>query len=349
MSEQQGEYKTETDEGREAMEMLGKGYGNEPAAIIESPSRKMYLRDSMDEQYSPAWVKLSTAFKPHIKELRGSPLAVWLFISLSIDKSGKAFPAIATIAKETGYSRQGVMDAITILERKGYLAVRRGERRFNFYEPEFAAIGKGKEPTEMVNSVDHLKKESSISAKESSLPPQMVNPTLLKQEELDKQEYGDKSPIDPASLPLDWKIASGAKITAGDFKTEEQSFEIRAKDAAWFIDNGPGVIFDMALAFMLAREMLPRHDGTGYDDKDCAKWRKAFREMRKANPHPVEPKHITAAVQKLLEIRYTVSSPMSVIGTATDLANPAPGQASQAGLPVLDEIPTDASGVPMSY
>lgn len=144
MSEQTAEYLTE------ALEMLN----GQPAAIIEQPRPQLTLRDGIGEEWTVAWVKLSTAFKPHIKALKGSPLAVWLYISLSINKQGVAFPSMQKIADETGYSRQGVVDAIAILETLGYLKVRRGERRFNLYEPEFAAIGKMNEPSGCVNSVD---------------------------------------------------------------------------------------------------------------------------------------------------------------------------------------------------
>lgn len=144
MAEDRPDYVTE------AMGLL-KG---EPAAVIEQPRSRLVLREGLGEEWTVAWVKLSTAFKPHIKELKGSPLAVWLYISLSIGKNGVAFPAVRTIAEDTGYSHQGVLDAIEVLEGKGYLKVRRGERRFNLYEPEFAAIGRTNDPSETVNSVD---------------------------------------------------------------------------------------------------------------------------------------------------------------------------------------------------
>jgi len=139
MSEQKPEYIVD------ALEMIGTGY--EPAAIIEQPTKRLVLREGLGEEWTVAWVKLSTAFKPHIKEIRGAPLAVWLYIALSVNKQGVSFPSINKIAEDTGYSRNGVMDAIKELEEKGYMKVRRGERKFNLYEPEFAAIGKMNEPS----------------------------------------------------------------------------------------------------------------------------------------------------------------------------------------------------------
>ncbi|HAR45960.1 MAG TPA: hypothetical protein DCS05_07270 [Nitrospiraceae bacterium] len=64
--EEQADYVTE------AMELLN----GEPAAIIEQPRARLILRNGLDEQWTVAWVKMSTAFKPHIKELHGAPLAV---------------------------------------------------------------------------------------------------------------------------------------------------------------------------------------------------------------------------------------------------------------------------------
>lgn len=156
MSEDKVEYITD------AKKMLGTGY--EPAAVIEQPRSRLVLRDSLGEEWTVAWVKLSTAFKPHIKNLRGAPLAVWLYISLSINEKGVSFPGIRTIAEDTGYSHQGVLDAIKELEEKGYLKVRRGERRYNIYEPEFAAIGKTNEPSETT-----LKESTKLTSQ--VLPP----------------------------------------------------------------------------------------------------------------------------------------------------------------------------------
>jgi biotin operon repressor len=117
-------------------------------------------------------VKLSTAFKPHIKEIRGAPLAVWLYISLCVNKQGVSFPSINKIAEDTGYSRNGVMDAINVLENKGYMKVRRGEIRYNLYEPEFAAIGRNNEPSDestQLTSPVSKPDESTFPANESSV------------------------------------------------------------------------------------------------------------------------------------------------------------------------------------
>ena len=176
MSQEQENYVTE------AMNLLS----GEPAAVIEQPRTKLVLRDGIGEEWTAAWVKLSTAFKPHIKELRGAPLAIWLYISLSINKQGVAFPGIRTIAEDTGYSHQGVLDAIKTLEEKGYLHVRRGEKRYNLYEPEFSAIGKTNEPTGSVNSLDSL----------SQVLPLNESSTLDLNKRLTRKNKKDKNLLD---------------------------------------------------------------------------------------------------------------------------------------------------------
>lgn len=182
MSENKPEYITE------AMDLLH----GEPAAIIEQPRANLVLRDGLGEEWTVAWVKLSTAFKPHIKELRGAPLAVWLYIALSINKQGVSFPAIRTIAEETGYSHQGVLDAIAALEGKGYLKVRRGERKFNLYEPEFAAIGRTNEPSESVNLVDSSSPTSQLLPPDESTFSPNESSGLDLNKKNKKNKIGDK-------------------------------------------------------------------------------------------------------------------------------------------------------------
>lgn len=165
--EEQADYVTE------ALDLL-KG---EPAAVIEQPRSTIVLRDGLDQVWTVAWVKLSTAFKPHIKQLKGSPLAVWLYISLCVNEKGVSFPGILTIAEDTGYSHQTVIDAIKVLEGKGYLKVRRGERRYNLYEPEFAAIGRVNEPSDTVKSDESNNLMSQVSSPdESSFSPNESTP-----------------------------------------------------------------------------------------------------------------------------------------------------------------------------
>lgn len=184
--------------------------GNQPAAIIEHPSRKIVLQDGLGEEWTVAWVKLSTAFKPHIKKLRGSPLAVWLYISLSINRQGISFPSIAKIAEDTGYSHQGVLDAINTLEDNGYLKVRRGERRYNLYEPEFAAIGRSKEPSETVNLVESTELSQVLPANESTFSPNESSPLDSNKNNKSQLEAHEKrkTPL-PAGSDIAFQMAAG--------------------------------------------------------------------------------------------------------------------------------------------
>jgi DNA-binding transcriptional regulator YhcF (GntR family) len=191
MTEQQANYVTE------AMELLSA----EPAAIIEQPRSRLVMRDGIGEEWTVAWVKLSTAFKPHIKEIRGAPLAVWLYVALSVNKQGVSFPSIDKMAEDTGYSRNGVMDAIKILEEKGYMKVRRGEKRYNLYEPEFAAIGKNKEPSDESTQFTGLLSQSN----ESTFSPDQSSVVDSNKRNKIKQD-----------MPLDWKLGHGEEVTQKD-------------------------------------------------------------------------------------------------------------------------------------
>ena len=233
MGEQQEKYITD------AAEMLGAGY-HEPAAIIEEPRRRKVMGQlpGFDEQDTAAWVKLSTAFKPHIKALKGAPLAVWLYLSLSINRNGQAFPGIRTMAEELDYSHQGIIDAVKTLEEKGYLAVRRGERRYNLYEPGFAAIGRGKEP---VNSVDSLADESTFPANESTFSPNESSGLDLNKRNKIKQE--PKKDLIDAMLEIG-QMPGAKKQLVKEYIAEKIQSKLglnpSGRDAESFIDYAAG-------------------------------------------------------------------------------------------------------------
>jgi hypothetical protein len=190
----------------------------EPAAIIEQPRSRLVLRDGLGEEWTVAWVKLSTAFKPHIKELRGAPLAVWLYLSLSINKSGVAFPSINRIAEDTGYSRNGVMEATKELEEKGYLKVRRGERKFNLYEPEFSAIGRMNEPSNESTKWTGQADESTFPADESTFSPNESSAVDLNKRNKSKLELRG----------IENKIFAGLPVTEDDLLDEKLKGEATA-------------------------------------------------------------------------------------------------------------------------
>jgi DNA-binding transcriptional regulator GbsR (MarR family) len=151
MTEPKGTYKTEAEE---ALDMLGKGYDAQPAAIIESPRDVLSLQDKGLVDYKVwGWVKLSAKFRPHIKLLRGAKVSVWLCIALSIDEDGKFSATLKELQELTGYSHTEILASIKELEGMGYLSVNRGGRK-NLYEPNFAARGENNPKESLLKKVE---------------------------------------------------------------------------------------------------------------------------------------------------------------------------------------------------
>lgn len=136
MGEEQAEYITD------AMKIMGAGYSDQPAAIIDPPRMVKALRDKGMGDYKVwGWVKKSTNFIYHIKILKGSKLAIWDVISLSIDEDGTCSLSAPEIAELTGYSVSEVRQSIGELDEMGYLSVIRATGKRSIYTPEFAARG----------------------------------------------------------------------------------------------------------------------------------------------------------------------------------------------------------------
>ncbi|MEI7846358.1 MAG: hypothetical protein WCK35_11195, partial [Chloroflexota bacterium] len=122
----------------DANEMIGKGYDQQPALEIESARTVIERRNGrMQEVERAAFVKISTAFKPEMKDIDEVALKVWLFIALSVNRnSGKANPGLRTIAEDCSFAVNTVRGAIERLETKyNLLIVHRNEKRYNIYEP----------------------------------------------------------------------------------------------------------------------------------------------------------------------------------------------------------------------
>lgn len=284
-----GEYATEA-EIQEAMNLLR----GEPAAIIEQPRSRLVIRDGLGEEWTTAWVKLSTAFKPHIKEIRGAPLAVWLYISLSINRSGTAFPSINKIAEDTGYSRNGVIESVKVLEQKGYLSVRRGERKFNLYEPKFAANGRGNDPDESTQLTDP---DESTEWTGLLLPP-------------------DESTFSPnESTPVDLNKKNKRKQ---ELSPEELAKANKLVDA--IIANSSGSHFEGREIFL--PDHLPLvdwyHKRTGQvcRKKDRNSWMKAVREWVDAG---LTPDDLQAAYEVDIVWRKVIANPNELTSKAIAL------------------------------
>jgi len=155
MDEQKEEYKTDQslmDNLREADKLL-KRY---PSTVIEPPRQTLERNDGfqLDEIKHPAWIKFSTAFKKEMKAIKPNALRIWIYIALSVDYNGIAFPGIKTIATALDISHQTVLTAINELELLGLLTVTRGTKRYNIYHvsDDFIAIGKDKKPVQKLDS-----------------------------------------------------------------------------------------------------------------------------------------------------------------------------------------------------
>lgn len=174
MSEEPGTYRTDADD---ALEMLGKGYHDGPSTVIEPPRKTLRRKkgEDFEEHESPAWIKFSTAFKDELPDIGGNALKVWIYIALSVNYRGEAFPGIMTIAKGIGLSHPTVLDAIRDLEALQILTVRRGEKRHNIYaiSDDYVAIGKGQSVKKVAwsegdDSTDHERKSSNHETRVSS-------------------------------------------------------------------------------------------------------------------------------------------------------------------------------------
>lgn len=169
MSEQQAEYLTD------AMEMMGQGYA--PAVTITPPTTEFAMGDEPGfcQTKTPAFIKLSTAFKKHMINLKGARLGIWLYIALSINDGGKAYPSIETIERDTGYSNRAIIDVIRELESLGYLSLKHRGGTSNLYTINgFAAIGKSQPSSELSSPVNFTTRGVNFTAEsheESSLKP----------------------------------------------------------------------------------------------------------------------------------------------------------------------------------
>lgn len=194
----------------DAEEITGKGY---PSVSIEPP-RKVTERNGgeLEEKSIPAWIKFSTAFKEELKDIPGVALKVWIYIALSVNYNGTAFPGIRTIAKAVNLSHQTVIDAIAKLEELNLLSVRRGERRYNLYDVsnDYVTIGRGNEPVKNLDRSDGMSQENGPMSQ--VLPPNESTPLdSNKKEQEDNKRKGTspKKELPPGSDPS-WLIAAGA-------------------------------------------------------------------------------------------------------------------------------------------
>jgi hypothetical protein len=220
---------SEDNDLKSALEMIGKGY---PSFKIEPP-RKIIEGDfgNIEEKERPAYIKFSTAFKNRLENISGTALKVWIYISLSVNYDGIAYPGIRTIAKYIGMSHQSVLSAIKELEKLGLLSVNRGVRKFNIYSvsSDYVTIGKGKEPVKKLDSSNVMSQENK-SMSQIYTPNESSGLDLNKKEqELNKNKTNSFENKNESTLPskkslnhlekhtlpagsdLGWMIAAGVK------------------------------------------------------------------------------------------------------------------------------------------
>jgi hypothetical protein len=164
MSEDQKEYIAD------AVEMMGAGYEEQPAAIIDQPRTVKALRDTGLYEYKAwGWVKLSAKFIAHLRHLKGAKLAIWQCIALSIDETGTCKMTLKDIGALTDYSHTEVIESIKELETAGYLTVNK-DGKTNIYQPVFVARGENKPQETLVKKLD------STPAYQYESSPSLENP-----------------------------------------------------------------------------------------------------------------------------------------------------------------------------
>lgn len=208
MSEDQKEYqiiaKQEVDD---AATMLGAGYMeiHPPSSVITG----VIGENGLQEHKTGTWIKLSTSFRAVMSKLKGSRLSVFLCVCLHIDAKNNCFPSLETIARETGYSRREVINAVHELEESGFLTVNRDGKRSNFYHVDLAAaMGAENSPVHFATKntrqnapkEELIKEEKRLGANAPALP-KSTDPmdTLLEFERL-KQQRAEREGLAPEAL-----------------------------------------------------------------------------------------------------------------------------------------------------
>jgi len=226
MTEQPQDYITD------ANEMLGAGYNDQPAAIIDKQRTVTALRDKGLIEYKVwGWVKMSAKFIAHIRKLKGAKLAVWNVIALTISESGKCELSVPEIAELAGYSTSETRTTISELEEMGYMAVARKSGMKSIYSPEFVARATAN-PTEQP-----LQETCTPPVCNHSYPtsPAIENP--IPSIKRVKRVNTQTSKNEIASMGgIAWALAGGLEVT------EEMAAEVRLRDAA-------PIAFEAALGF----------------------------------------------------------------------------------------------------
>ena len=86
---------------------------------------KLSVKTARRLPISDIFVKLAVTFRDTmLAKLKGPPLSVFLCVALHCNQEMEAWPSIATIARETGYSKQAVIEATRTLTEELHLLER---------------------------------------------------------------------------------------------------------------------------------------------------------------------------------------------------------------------------------
>jgi len=191
-----------------------------------------------------------------------------------------------------------------------------------------------------VDEDDHcLKTDNPLSENKQSLTETTTETT----------KTGAKKQKPPRRVPatVEEAIYSGQDVPEGlvgdNEKAKAERFRRDAENAAWIICQGQPHLDPLAMAFMLARQII-----LPYDKKSQGGHRKALKAMYEAKPHGVRAEHVKSAVETMLAIPLMVKDLFSVQGFAIEAANPPPdSEKKEATRPELKPYQEDGiSGIP---
>ena len=223
MSEQQADYVTE------ALELLG------GVSVEIHPEHSALVRDSGEfrEVKTPAFIKISTAFKSELPAISSDALKVWIFICLSINrKTERANPGLRTIAAGVKLAVGTVQKAIAELEGKNLLIVDRESRKYNIYQsPEYISANHS-DP----NVSSHDTDGGAVSNRPETVSKggQSVSPSVtLNQRNQNKPERTKL----PKGSGADWLIMAGVP---SEEVAEVVQREAREKEVASLYEKAMG-------------------------------------------------------------------------------------------------------------
>ena len=200
-----------------------------PVVEIQPPATQL-IRNDRGDYYrgeSPAWIKLSTAFRDDLSKLKGCKLAVFICACLHISERGDSFPAMRMICIETGYELAAVSRAIRELESMGMMKIDRRRGEVNHYHPVFAAYG---------HSTPQKRTGHSTPQKRRPVPPKSeVVPPIKSEHEVEpikkNQEEDLRASARTELRELDLLFA---ELTGLSIPTSKTDKEKRADGQSWY-------------------------------------------------------------------------------------------------------------------